>query len=123
MYAGADNDEESSDEDGDTRLSPVSMGKKVSKTSSKTPKTSTKKPKRGANTPWLNTMKANIPDFIPLEDDQYVKVACEARPLSISHSGNNIIKRLLAHIIEQIISESMIGWLHQGVGCCRRTMS
>ena len=47
MYAGADNDEESSDEDGDTRLSPVSMGKKVSKTSSKTPKTSTKKPEEG----------------------------------------------------------------------------
>ena len=79
MYAGADNDEESSDEDGDTRLSPVFMEKKVSKTSSKTPKTSTKKQKRGANTPWLNTMKANIPDFIPLEDDQYVQVACEAR--------------------------------------------
>ena len=78
VYAGADKDEESSDDD--TQLSPVSTGKNISKKSSKTPKTSTKKQKRGANTPWLATMKASIPDFIPLEDDQYVQVACEARP-------------------------------------------
>ena len=102
MYAGADKDEEISDEDGDTRLSCDSMEKKISKTASKKPKTSSKKQKRGANTPWLDTMKDNIADFIPLEDNQYVQVACEAA--------------LIASLFQQEGHQAVVG-SHQGAHC------
>ena len=58
--------------DGNTQLIPGTTAKKVSRPSSHM---GTARKKRGEDTPWLDTTKENIDDFIPMKDNKYVMVA------------------------------------------------